>query len=133
MRNKLCDYFRLRGRELGLRGLGSALPEEASAFCERGLGKDAWVRLLAPKPWEKPDESLVKKEFWSVLRDCLSRMPAQTAQVFHLREMDDMSSEEICKSLGVSPNNLWVMLHRARLGLRRCLEVHWFRAPHTHE
>lgn len=133
LHNKLSDYFRQRGRELAFRGQDSPLPEEASAFSDSGLGKDGWAKLLAPKHWEKPDESLVKKEFWSVLRRCLSRMPEQTAQVFLLREIDGISSEEICKSLDVSANNLWVMLHRARLGLRRCLEVHWFRTTHTHE
>lgn len=133
LRNKMSDYFRQRGREIALAGLDSPLPEEASAFCDRGWGRDGWARLLAPRPWEKPDESLVNKEFWSVLRRCLSRMPEQTAQVFLSREMDGLSSEEICRSLDVSANNLWVMLHRARLGLRRCLEVHWFRASHKHE
>jgi len=53
-------------------------------------------------------------------------MPEQTAQVFLLREMDGLSSEEICQSLDLPTNDLWVILHRARLGLRRCLEVHWF-------
>jgi RNA polymerase sigma-70 factor (ECF subfamily) len=53
-------------------------------------------------------------------------LPEKVAQVFLLREIDGVSSEEICKDLSVSPNNLWVMLHRARMGLRRCLEEHWF-------
>jgi RNA polymerase sigma-70 factor (ECF subfamily) len=58
-------------------------------------------------------------------------LPDKVAQSFLLREVDGVSSEEICKDLGVSPNNLWVMLHRARMGLRRCVEVHWFAKPTT--
>ena len=43
-----------------------------------------------------------------------------------LREMEDLETDEICKTLSISPNNLWVMLHRARMGLRECLEINWF-------
>jgi RNA polymerase sigma-70 factor (ECF subfamily) len=81
---------------------------------------------LAPQAWDTPEGSLVSKEFQEVLKDCLSGLPDKIAQVFLLREIDDIASEVICKDLGISPNNLWVMLHRARMGLRRCLQVHWF-------
>jgi RNA polymerase sigma-70 factor (ECF subfamily) len=90
------------------------------------LGRDGWAKGLAPKAWETPQEVLVSKEFQEVLKCCLSRLPDKVAQVFVLREIDGVSSEKICKDLRVSPNNVWVMLHRARMGLRRCLEVHWF-------
>ena len=126
LRNKLTDYYRLQNREEAITDTEPPLPEERGAFGKGGLGKDGWVIKLAPQAWETPDETLISKEFQDVLRSCLSRLPHKVAQAFRLREIDDVSSEEICKDLGVSPNNLWVMLHRARMGLRRCLEVHWF-------
>jgi RNA polymerase sigma-70 factor (TIGR02943 family) len=126
LRNKLADYYRLQNREEEITDTELLLPEERGAFGTGGLGKDGWVMKLAPQAWETPDETLISKEFQDVLRSCLSRLPDKVAQVFRLREIDDVSSEEICKDLGVSANNLWVMLHRARMGLRRCLEVHWF-------
>jgi len=126
LRNKLADYYRLQNREEAITDTDPPLPEERGAFGTGGLGKDGWVMKLAPKAWETPDGTLISKEFQDVLRSCLSRLPDKVAQVFRLREIDGVSSDEICKDLGVSPNNLWVMLHRARMGLRRCLEVHWF-------
>jgi RNA polymerase sigma-70 factor (ECF subfamily) len=126
LRNKLADYYRQQGREVAYADLESPLPEEQGAFSASGLGKDGWVKGLGPKAWETPDEHLVSKEFQEVLKRCLSQLPDKIAQAFSLREMDGAPSEEICKDLEVSPNNLWVMLHRARMGLRRCLEVHWF-------
>jgi RNA polymerase sigma-70 factor (ECF subfamily) len=48
------------------------------------------------------------------------------ATTFTLREMEDPSTEEICKVLNISATNLWVVLHRARAHLRRCLEMNWF-------
>jgi RNA polymerase sigma-70 factor (ECF subfamily) len=126
LRNKLADHYRLQSREVSLADMEPSLPEERAAFAASGLGKDGWVPRFAPKAWETPDQTLISKEFQTVLKRCLSRLPDKVAQAFVLREIDEVHSEEICKVLGVSPNNLWVMLHRARMGLRRCLETHWF-------
>jgi RNA polymerase sigma-70 factor, ECF subfamily len=126
LRYKLIDYYRLQGREVHLADVEASLSEERGAFRGSGLGKDGWAKRLAPQAWETPEETLVNKEFQEVLTGCLSRLPEKIAQVFLLREIDGVSSDEICKDLGVSSNNVWVMLHRARMGLRRCLEVHWF-------
>jgi RNA polymerase sigma-70 factor (ECF subfamily) len=126
LRNKLIDHYRLQCREVPLADLESMLPEEQGAFSASGLSKDGWAKGLGPKAWETPEETLINKEFQEVLKRCLAHLPDRVAQVFLSREIDGVSSDEICKDLGVSPNNLWVMLHRARMGLRRCLEVHWF-------
>jgi len=126
LRNKLVDYYRSQKREVTITELESALPEEEGAFGSSGPGKDGWLMKLAPQAWDTPEGSLVSKEFQEVLKDCLSGLPDKIAQVFLLPEIDDIASEVICKDLGISPNNLWVMLHRARMGLRRCLQVHWF-------
>ena len=126
LRNKLVDYYRLKVREARLTQDDSFNPEEGKFFQSQGLRKDAWKETLAPKAWAEPDESLVQKEFWRVLNRCLGRLPQKVAQVFVLREVDGLESEQICKELNLSANNFWVMSHRARLGLRRCLELHWF-------
>lgn len=133
LRNKIADHYRLQSREVALADLEAPYPEEEGAFCASGLGKDGWAGRLAPKAWETPDETLISKEFQEVLQRCLSRLPTRVAQAFSLREIEAVPSEEICKDLGLSPNNLWVMLHRARMGLRRCLEVHWFGHKRKHE
>jgi RNA polymerase sigma-70 factor (TIGR02943 family) len=126
LRNKLADYYRRQAREIPIADLESPFPEEQEAFQSSGAGRDGWMKRHAPGAWESPDASLVKKEFQEVLQRCLSRLPHKVAHVFFRREIDGAPSDEICKDLGVSPNNLWVMLHRARMSLRRCLEAHWF-------
>ena len=126
LRHKLVDFYRLQGRERLFADLETPLPEELNAFGAAGVRKDGWLKGLAPKAWETPEEILVTKEFQEVLKGCISRLPLKVAQAFVMREIDGVSSEEICKDLGASPNNVWVMLHRARMALRRCLEVRWF-------
>ena len=126
LRNKVVDYYRVKAREAVLAPYDSTAPEEDNLFHATGPRKDVWIKSLAPQPWTAPDESLVRKEFHAVLHQCLARLPRKVAQVFFSREVDGLSSEQICKEQEISPNNLWVISHRARLALRRCLELHWF-------
>jgi RNA polymerase sigma-70 factor (ECF subfamily) len=126
LRNKLVDYYRLKARETSIVENESPGPDEGKFFHTEGLRKDAWVDSLAPQNWAGPDESLVQKEFQNALQNCLARLPGKAAQVFLLREVDGLASEQICKDLNLSANNFWVMSHRARMALRRCLELHWF-------
>lgn len=77
--------------------------------------------------WKESPSSLVEnREFWGVLTSCLDGLPEAHRRAFSMREFDGLSSEEIRKVLDVTPTNLWVMLHRARTKLRRCLEANWF-------
>lgn len=126
LRNKLIDHYRRQSREVSLGEIEEFLPEEKGSFHAQGFRRDAWDPRLAPKAWETPEESLTNKEFRSVLQCCVSRLPQKIANIFIMREIDGVSTEQICNDLGVSANNVFVMLHRARMSLRRCLENHWF-------
>lgn len=64
--------------------------------------------------------------FWEIFEQCNQRMPLNTARAFMMREFMDMSTEEICQELSISTTNCWVLLHRARLSLRECLDLNWF-------
>jgi len=72
-----------------------------------------------------PHRRLESQEFWDAFRGCLEGLPRRQADVFSLREIDAKSSEEVCKDLDISPSNLWVLLHRARLRLAHCLKSRW--------
>jgi RNA polymerase sigma-70 factor (ECF subfamily) len=69
---------------------------------------------------------LDRKEFLETFRSCLDKLPERVADVFMLREMEGMDTAQLCEMLRISQNNLWVMLHRARMALRECLELNWF-------
>ena len=61
-----------------------------------------------------------------VILRCIELLPEKLATVFKMRELENLPSVEICKILGISASNIWVILHRARTLLRRCLEKNWF-------
>lgn len=79
-----------------------------------------------PRNWGNPDATLEQKDFFRVLEICLEKLPANTARIFMMREWLELETEEICKELGISTSNAWVMLYRARIRLRECLDLSWF-------
>jgi RNA polymerase sigma-70 factor (ECF subfamily) len=117
LRHKIQDFFRQhRDREQA-----DDDPWCAEYFDKKRHWKDKLV------DWKASPEVLAENsEFWKVLRYCLKELSQIIAKAFVMREMEGMSSEQVCKHLEISQTNLWVRLHRARLQLRRCLELNWF-------
>ena len=126
LKNKVYDHFRKASRETSFADLEFYSDEESDRFVNEGLGKGGWIHELGPQAWPKAGESLDNELFWKTYRDCSGKLPKNVAAVFNLREVDGIESREICAQLNISESNLWVMLHRARMALRRCLETNWF-------
>jgi RNA polymerase sigma-70 factor (ECF subfamily) len=81
--------------------------------------------LERPLAMNMPDDTLAQKQFLSILDDCINRLPAKLKVIFMLRDVQETENEIICKELNITPTNAWVMLYRARMGLRKCLELNW--------
>ena len=79
-----------------------------------------------PLAWGDPDQTLEQKDFFRVLEICLDKLPAKTARIFMMREWLELETEEICKELAITTSNAWVLLYRARMRLRECLDLNWF-------
>jgi RNA polymerase sigma-70 factor (ECF subfamily) len=127
LKNKIYDYYRKASRETSFTDLDFYADEESDRFVADGLGKGGWIHELGPAEWSaNPGASLDNEIFWKTFHECAGKLPKNVSAVFCLREMDDLDSKAICAQLGISPSNLWVMLHRARMALRRCLETNWF-------
>lgn len=126
MKHKIVDHFRKVAREIPTDDIDRLWTENDSdgTFDMKGHWKPD---RTAPLDWpDHPDAAVEQKQFWDVLKRCLGELPPRMAQVFTLREVDEVSTEEICSMLKISPNNLWVLLHRSRKHLRGCLERHHF-------
>jgi RNA polymerase sigma-70 factor (TIGR02943 family) len=127
LKHKIIDQYRRTSR-LTLLDLGDSQSFEHDEFFHlSGTWTGHWQTAVAPTDWRtNPADVLQQGEFLGVFQKCLEPLPERTARAFTLREVDGLTSEEICETLSVTANNLWVMLHRARLHLRRCIEVKWF-------
>lgn len=127
LRNKIADHYRKRIPELGLNDIEALSEMEEKQFAAAGLGSKSWAPSAAPENWRDAGQSLERAEFWAVVHACAGKLPRKIAQVFLLREVDGWESPEICRELNIKQNHLGVLLHRARLALRRCLELNWFK------
>jgi RNA polymerase sigma-70 factor (TIGR02943 family) len=126
LKHKVIDLLRQRGREVSL--------DESDEANDGGVDLDALTFRrdghfnMPPADWGSPEQDLSSRQFLAVLEACTEKLPATQGRIFLMREWLELSVEEICKELDVTSTNLYVQLHRARLRLRECLEIHWFAA-----
>lgn len=123
LKNKIIDELRRNSRNASKADLDAeaALDEAVAGLFDE---HDHWAEM--PAAWGDPEASLEQKRFWEVMDACLTNLPASPARVFMMREFLGLETAEICKELAITTSNCWVLLHRARIGLRECLGLRWF-------
>lgn len=120
LKHKLVDQIRRNCREL-------STTREDDADLDEQLFDASGHWIEPPADWgDDPEQALRQVDFMRVLEACVERLPGQQGRLFMMREWLELETDEICKELAISPTNLWVMLHRARLRLRECLDLNWF-------
>ncbi len=122
---KIIDNLRVATRE---RQIDSAEDQSEDEAIDALFLADGHT-VEQPRAWGNPDGTLEQKDFFRVLEVCLEKLPAQTARIFMMREWLELDTDEICKELAITSANAWVMLYRARIRLRECLDLNWFGAP----
>lgn len=125
LKNKIADALRQRSRLVEVSQLAGE--EEDTQVLEMLFARNGhWRRDQLPRGWDEPQHALENAQFWRVFEACLAHLPGRQGQVFMMREFVELETSEICGALGLSVSNVNVILHRARLRLRECLENHWF-------
>jgi len=122
LKHKIVDIVRRQAKE-------PTLPDDPDEALEDfdglfGKGRDHWTER--PAGWGNPDGALEQVQFFKALEMCLARLPERTAQAFMMREHLGMETQEICNALDITPTHCWVLLYRARMVLRECLQQVWF-------
>jgi RNA polymerase sigma-70 factor (ECF subfamily) len=122
LKHKIVDAIRHKTRQPTM----VALEDECSIEDFDVLFDETGHWENPPAEWGSPEANLSRDQFFDVMQICLDLLPANTARVFMMREVMELESDEICQELKITANNLWVMLYRARVALRMCLEQRWF-------
>jgi RNA polymerase sigma-70 factor (ECF subfamily) len=125
LKHKLIDQLRRHQREATTLDADDGADIDALLFDASGHWREP------PRDWGDPAAALGQRQFFEVLEACCERLPAAQARVFMMREWLELETAEICKELAITSTNLWVLLHRARLRLRDCLQQHWFNSLDT--
>lgn len=126
LRNKVVDLIRIRSREVAASSLADDDEGDEALSAELFDRSGHWQKEAQPGRWHDPEASFEQQQFWTIFEACLDHLPEKTARVFMMREVLGLDTDEICQETGISASNCWVVLHRARLALRVCLEQKWF-------
>ncbi|WP_410565999.1 RNA polymerase factor sigma-70 [Acinetobacter sp. H1(2024)] len=129
LKNKIIDVLRQKSRLVAMSELFKDEESELSVD-ELFDASGHWHKYEAPQAWQSPEEMIEQSDFWIVFEACLDHLPAKYAQVFMMREMIELSSNEICSKLELSISNFNVLMYRSRTRLRECLENKWLLKEH---
>ena len=126
LKHKIADHYRVQGKYYALEKAHGEDETDPNEAIEQLVfnGKGHWIG--SPSAWKNPDHALEQDEFWLMFELCQKNLPEQQARIFMLREMVGLEADEICQDMNMSQSACRVYLHRARLGLRECLEQRWF-------
>lgn len=124
LKNKIVDVYRKRA---------SAFIKEATVvFAEHETDDFFEPDAHNWKPDHRPAEfgieqtdHLESKEFELILQRCMRKMPSLWLSVFTMKHLDEEPTDTICNDLRITPSNFWVIIHRAKLSLRECLQKNW--------
>lgn len=121
LKHKIIDQFRRARREVSTEELAEATATDDvdELFATSGH------RVVEPQEWGNPEAALNQTQFLEVLQMCIETLPATLARIFMMREWLEYETDQICKELNISSTNCFVMLYRARMRLRECLEIKW--------
>jgi RNA polymerase sigma-70 factor, ECF subfamily len=123
LKHKIIDVMRKSIRETPASDLMADEDDSMDAFFdETGHWSDK------PQAWDIPHEALEQKQFLAILQTCVNKLSPKLAALFMLRDVQEEENEIICKELDITATNAWVMLYRARMSVRTCLEINWLNA-----
>lgn len=124
LKRKIVDYYR--------RPSTREMPQDAEAVTlhTQQIFDETGHWRIKPQEWRfNPSAAYEQKEFMEVLYRCLGKLSSRLAEIFMLREFEELDTQAICRQMEISESNCWVMLYRARMQLRTCLEIDWFQEP----
>ena len=120
LKRKIIDHYRKINSKKGK-------AEVRMNFYDDGENEGNWIEERVPQSWDNQSEKAIEsEELKDQLESCIDNLPEKYAMVFRMKTIQEFETEEICKELDITPSNLWVIIHRARTQLRKCMEENWF-------
>ena len=119
LKHKIADYYRLKYKEN---------TETSSGILQEFFNEnERWKPEHRPVNWGNEKELLDDPDFAKALKECFDKLPQQWSSAVQLKYLEEHNAETICSKLEISKANFWQIIHRAKLQLRNCLELKWFK------
>lgn len=121
LKNKIAEHYR---KKLQRNITHSVSPEQLNSyFNENGH----WIKNQRPQSWTESENLTDIPAFNKILDKCIENLPAAMNACIRLKFLDEKKGTQICQELDISTTNYWQIIHRAKLQLRNCLDMNWFK------
>ena len=126
LNNKIRAHYRKKYQQLAEKERSET--SNSPIFDQLFDENDRWKNKEKPSVWQDDEGHLLDdREFNGVLTSCLGKLPEHWRVAVNLKYIEQKKGDLICQELDIAPTNFWQILHRAKLQLRRCLEINWFK------
>ena len=120
LKRKVIDHYRKINSNKGK-------AEVRMSYSSSSDSEGDWLEEQVADPFSTLENSAIEnEELGLAIQACIAQLPKKQAQVFKMKTIQGISTEDICNELGINPSNLWVMIHRSRTALMGCLNENWF-------
>ncbi len=118
-----------RAKSTGVRERRSVAVGDAGPVVDSSRFDASGAWMAPPQHWiEDSDDRMQAQALSGQIRKTLGELPERQREVVVLRDVDGLSSHEVCEVLEISEANQRVLLHRGRSHLRQALEAEMGRA-----
>lgn len=120
LKRKIIDHYRKINSKKGK-------AEVRMSFSSSDDNEGDWLEQRVADPFDgNAEDAMQNEELGIAIQECLTKLPAKQAEIFKMKTIQGMETEDICNELSITSSNLWVIIHRARTSLVLCLENNWF-------
>jgi RNA polymerase sigma-70 factor (TIGR02943 family) len=120
LKRKIIDYYRKINSNKGK-------AEVRIQYNSDDDNEGDWLETHVADPFDKTaEDEFENQELGAAIYSCLSQLNSKQADVFKMKTILEMETEDICNELNITTSNFWVLIHRARTAMAECLEKHWF-------
>ncbi len=119
LKRKIIDHYRRINSNKGKAEVRIAYSDESN--------EGDWLEEQAPDRFDMTAEDVMEnEELGTAILDCMNTLNEKQAKIFKMKTIEGFDTEAICNEFNITPSNLWVIIHRARVSLAECLEKNWF-------
>ncbi len=119
LKRKIVDYYRKINSNKG--------KAEVKIQYNSSDNEGEWLEEQIADLSDKTAEDIMENdELGLAILECLDQLNEKQATIFKMKTIEGIETEAICNEFNISPSNLWVIIHRARTSLAKCLEKNWF-------
>lgn len=120
LKRKIIDFYRKSNSK-------KEKAEVRMAYASGATSDQNWIQERVANPFDTTMEQKIEnKELGLAILNCIGRLPEKQARIFKMKTMQDFDTESICKEFEITTSNLWVIIHRARTAMSKCLKEKWF-------